>query len=750
MSNYTLRINGEAVDMATGNNIPVTLQAFSISEPDARLGSFSRSFELPMTDHNKRIFSNCNVFGITDKTAYRKIDAVVEIDGLPVSKGYIEIQDGGMSEKVLMVNYYTGNSSFFSVCKNIKMNECDFGSCSHLRSDETIINSFLTTRDYIYPIIDYTGDTTYMSDTAREIKMSRMLPAIKSAKYKSAIESKTGYKLVGRIFSSELWSKLIFPFSLSKLQRKKEDAKDRIDTDMEYLPAQTIVSAPAYPNPSWNTRVIQLADVDVNGDAVGVKSNRDKFVPYVLNNSKQTYGHFSYPDYALCSLEVTMQIVVPSPTMAYFLFPTEVYPLGTYTNQGYPAGDWSQPIVKCVNTGTGVTYYGHLFHASALPTDYETGWCPLNSPSGVLNFPSQLPAGTYDVTVTTQFYSGVRRSCGVRMWTDVNLTVSNVKTKIRYIEDLPFSAIPFLPNNSGLQELTENDYYDVKYGYEVWDTQYLISPEYRGAHCWITGSDLVPSMSIAEFMKSIANLFGCIIIVDDDNRTVNFYGWDEIYENINGAKDISKYLVNTDNAKWSSKPQKAFQSNVFGYTNSDKLQSTGGQYLFPVDNTTLAESGTMIQLPYSYTPTSTRWVDKEVPQIIRFNDSGEVTGEDKQHILLMNLVVFDTATVTFYNRTGGTHIRDTYIYYCYFNDSSKNVQLGFDTYIFENRYRWFRYIFDNYKMLTAEMVLSPQLVNELELWKPVYVDYYGANFLITKISDWIYGEPSKVELLKLN
>jgi hypothetical protein len=748
--NYTLRIDGEALDMLSGNNIPVTLQAFSINEPDARLGSFSRSFDLPMTDHNKRILGNSNFFNTTSKNAYRKINAVVEIDGLPLSSGYIEIQDVGMSEKVVTVNYYTGNSSFFSVCKNIKMNECDFGSCSHLRSDETIINSFITTRDYIYPIIDYTGDTAYMDATDREIQMSRMLPAIKSSKYKAAIEAKTGYTLNGEIFSSQLWTNLIFPFSLSKLVRKKEDAAERINTDLEYLPAQTMVATPLYPNPLWNTTVIKLADVDGNGDAIGVKGTRDSFVPYVTNNAEPTHGHFSFPDYALCSLEVTMQIVLSTVTTAYIHFPSEVYPQGTYANQGYPVGDWSLPIVKCVNTSNGLTYFGHLFHASALPNDYETGWCPLNSPSGILNFPASLPAGTYDVTVTTQFYSGVRRSCGLRMWCNNNVTVSNVRTKIRYIEDLPFAQIPFLPNNSGLQEISEEDYYEVKYGYEVWDSQSLVIPEFRGAHCWITGSDLVPSMTIAEFIKSIANLFGCIIIVDDDKRSVNFYGWDEVYRNISGAKDISEYLVNTDNAKWSSRPAKAFQRNSFGYNNSDDISESGGRYFFDIDNTTLGESGVMIQLPYSYTPTSTRWTDKEVPQIIRFDDSGKVTGEDKQHILLLNLAVIDTANVTFYNRTGGVHIRSTFIYYCYFNDSSKAIQLGFDTHVFENRYRWYRYIFDNYKMLSAEMILSPQLVNELELWKPVYISYYAANFLITKISDWVYGEPCKVELLKLN
>ena len=144
-------------------------------------------------------------------------------------------------------------------------------------------------------------------------------------------------------------------------------------------------------------------------------------------------------------------------------------------------------------------------------------------------------------------------------------------------------------------------------------------------------------------------------------------------------------------------------------------------------------------------------LDLKIP-IISADD--KVGASIKQRVLLIDVLASDplagTNPIRMQLRNGSTLTITTNIPFCYFNDSTKAIQLGWNTYLQEQYHRWLNYIYDNYKMLNAELILTPSDIALLDISRPVFIKYYASYFLIQKVQDWVQGRPNKITLLKLN
>jgi hypothetical protein len=206
------------------------------------------------------------------------------------------------------------------------------------------------------------------------------------------------------------------------------------------------------------------------------------------------------------------------------------------------------------------------------------------------------------------------------------------------------------------------------------------------------------------------------------------------------------------------------------FTNSDFVTKEFGNASITIADNSIPVEQTIIQIPFSASETNLRFNNNLFgPMIKKFSGGTDYNGivgtSSQQHILLLDYktstfgdIILQCRELMTYNTSplGNAHYEinpltwNTNIPFAYFNDSTKSIQLGFDSYMLYNYHRWLNYVFDNFKVLTCYMKLSPTDVNTIDKLKPIYINYYNSTFLLNRIYDWVNGEICKVELLKLN
>jgi hypothetical protein len=855
MAEIQLIINDEELDLKDGERIPLTFQTQSIQNITEARGNFSRSFDIPRTDKNNRLLETSYAWNNFGSLPYRRIEAVLKVDGQELPKGFVIVENDGLSETQIKLTYYSGNSNFFQLINELKLKDCDFGNASHLWNDTTIFDS-RTNQYYVYPFIEYTNEQldrffsniatlwddeityyyptfvtyngliylststtgslnqqpninpsawTQLPSEQRRIVASRMLPALYANTYKEAIEKTTGYKLEGRLFTLPIWTNLIFPFSLSKLQRQKKHTPDRINMDLtawigNNLAANTI-------------HMIPLADTVSTQKKYGI----DGFVPHVYsvpittNIYNNTTGCLFFPDYTISSFKFKCRISNGVSNNIRFIIANENLPGDP---DGMTVGD---SIVLATlngtitNSKTGAVLNMTLFPGAGgdnntlkydgLPISYNA--------NPALNF-------DWIVEINFDFITGLQSCAGIRFFATAQNYFYETNTEIRFKEHIEHDTIStlthgryptwsigityegknrvFVKNQQGalfyvykliddsslndnpqfsptkwesigtigaiaddnlfIAEANDSDYYDVKYGGEAYECS-LVLNRWHPQYSWITGSDLVPDITTGLWIKNIANMFGCLLSVDDDKKIVKFKMWSEIYEDIPSAQEWTKLLVNPLKAFWNPRPTSVGQINYFKYAENDNLPIDYGYYSVNVDDEILPTEQTIYQLYFGATITESKFKNTyNAPYIPVFtSESEKISGEGKQRVLLIDKLPVDpnaaTNPVLIQLRTGSTLSMTTNLPFCYFNDSNKAIQLGWDVYLFNEHHRWLEYIWNRYRVLNCELIIDSAEIVKIDLLKPVYIEYFQSYFFILKIQDWNPGKPCKVQLLKL-
>lgn len=820
MSEIKLYIGDDYLDLSDAKSIPLNIQTQTIFKPAEVKGNFSRSFDIPRTDRNCRILNFSFDYTIDSDFPYQKIDATLVIDGVEFSKGYVVVENNGLSEKQIKLTFYNGNSYFFNIINNLKLRDCKgFGLASHLWNDEYIEKS-KTNPHYVYALVDYTGESHYFSDTDVEsIYASRLLPCVYANLYRYAIEKETGYKLTGDIFQSDAFTKLIFPFSKSKFERRIEDVESRINCDLEYWVQKQYTGG--FPNQINKCELLQVDNVFNLPTGAGItKYGNDNFVGYVgLDGNGATYrdtqGHLFFPDYTISTIEFEMKFTTGASGQFIFSIGDETIPLGErFLNVAIP----NTLTFTLYNSKTGIAQ-------TPVAYNYSSRWVFANLPQSF----NANPNINFDwiLKVKFDFVTGLKKSIGFRFQSAVDTYVYYNKTKVRFKENIDkeninqyyhcdalgyFNFVVYGGKNikvtSGgnvyeyiganlpalniptsnttywnligsdnatnrlipiLPEEKQSDYYEIKYG-GLTDEVTQLNNIWRANYSWITGGDLVPEQTISWWIKAIANYFGCFIDVDEDNKEVRFKTWKEIYDDIPFAYNYSNKVVNHKSSFWTSRNEGVGQTSFLKFTNSDFVTKEFGNASISVNDNSIPLEQTIIQIPFSASETIAKFNNRlNVPLIRKFNGGTDYAGivnvSSQQHMLLLNQYNWNNGAILLILRErldfdtsplGNAQYVGTMIGYndncpfAYFDDINQSIQLGFDSYALYNYHRWLNYIFDNFKVLTCYMKLSPNDVNNIDTLKPIYLEYYNCNFLLNRIYDWVNGEICKVELLKLN
>lgn len=237
----------------------------------------------------------------------------------------------------------------------------------------------------------------------------------------------------------------------------------------------------------------------------------------------------------------------------------------------------------------------------------------------------------------------------------------------------------------------------------------------------INTRDNLPDISQLEFVKAMCAMYGLWATLVDGVvylvRFANFYNQTPI--------DWSHKLVGTDDSDAANTTYMLAdyaQMNMLRYKDDDTVKVDASGALV-VDNETLDAVKDMVQLPFAATDGNTiphlKWKDDD-------STTGEVeeVGVEQRVMLLRESISIDahTASLTF--------------------DGLKFSQL------IPEYYNTWQKIMRNPIVIEEKVQLSEIDIKTLDFRKPIYLQKYGAHFVVDKVQ-WSEGEPSTVTLVKL-
>jgi len=712
MQSIELIVNGEALDLGDKATVSLVLQAQDWGDISEKVGSFSRSFIIPVTEKNRRVLDNVYTYQSNTSFAYKRHEAVLKVNGIEMPRGAVIVESDGMSANEIRLTFYTGNSPFYQFINSIKLRNLPYYSAQHHLWQKTIYEARDCTKDYLYPLVAYSDDITDISaTTTNDINLRTMLPALRLSYVMNEIQSETGYTFTGELFNDTLYSSLVFPFSESKLTRDK-NPEYRNSWKTQNLTTQNILQAGVPINTGFK---VQIATADVDGFPIDANGN-SQLIPYIVTHPVTAYNRLRfYVDSGLYRIKINFNF---SNT---FSAPIKVYP--TLTNL---YGAFTCVTTELDPSGNGAVYYGSQ-------TSSGTG----------LNGNNPIPFSPFGYRTELEYYTQktAHSTDTFEVYSNQDWAIISITYEQEFIEDRGTTdadrLVDYDTSPTNIMQTT---------GYPFLSRS-IFSP-----------SQCLPDFTVGAFLKSIANLFGCIVFVNENIKQVEFCPLSKVAENIPFAKDWTDKVVNVNANSWNSRPPKYAQSNYFAWENIDAVGANFGLYTLPIEDTTLPVEFTMVKLPYSGSNNLTRLNGEQIAYIQRYNDYDELEGDDnKQRILILDQL--RVAVPPFYfsivHNSGGLVYTDntttakTAYFYREAGMPVGSKQLTWSEYLYPNYYNAFTEIVNRYRELNCFMLLSAVDVQTLDYKTPIYLQQYNSYFYIQKVGDWTGDKPVKVELLKL-
>lgn len=782
MSEVWLYVNDEALELGA-DKIPLTKQAQSLANIDERAGSFTRSFTVPATDHNRRVLESSYTFTMEGNFPKRVNKARLVIDGVELGVGNLIVEDNGITPDVIRLTFYLDSSPFFQLVSKLTLWDCPLGIFDHYYTYQNITRGRQPTttsgRKYVYPFIDYGDDPAFFQSSAAGggtsyVRIDRLFPGVYVKDILAQVAEKTGYTFKGKIFDTPInfdgqngngvWDRLFWPYSGGSFKRDT-NVKARYTYTVNNNQTRLV---------DFNGMNVGAPEFDVNGRPIGARDDGG-VLPIVPNDFYYGSGAFGIWGQHFAADRVRVRVTATATINAAGAFTAE-FQLGGGTNQtdiNYPD---TKAYISCIITASnGTQYIGNPVN-------------PLNSNSPLKWAFNSLPAGSYTVEVKGEVTTdcapltwgmSARTSAGsyfmdrtvyrVECLTDAGTTDELRELRFAYPDNVRtwnntanYKAEPVLypdqVRRSGVDYIALQDSTNVappNAAYWLAGYSPLLNVASLAAS-WVTGYMIVPNWTIAKFIKGIAQLFGCFILVNERRREVEFFQLRDLYANIPEALDWTDKLVNLERSQWTTRANAYGQTSYLSFTNEDTVGPGAGRYALTVPDETLALEKTIVQAPWGATKFKNRWTNLTngphyLAVIKRLDKDSKYSGQDNHRLLYLFWYQGNFGNLYYRDRDNNTvsnPVTTDQPYTIFANGPTDPVTLGYDQ-TYRLHYRWLDYIVKDFKQLTAYVTLTGGDLRAIDFRKPVYLRHYNAFFYIQKIKDWLPGEPVAVELVRM-
>lgn len=267
---------------------------------------------------------------------------------------------------------------------------------------------------------------------------------------------------------------------------------------------------------------------------------------------------------------------------------------------------------------------------------------------------------------------------------------------------------------------------------------------------YVTVASNLPDLSQADYFKSYIQKTCSIVSVDEINKVVNIYPFKKVLDNIPFAKDWSNKI------DLSEVPEISYtldysQRNVLKYQDDeDVIKPSGTDYTILIDDENLEFEQTLIELPFSATEMVERLGGVNICKINRFTSNAFDVEFNPRSIF----ITFDSGSFRYRFAVGsdtGSVVFTTDIPYTHFIDIDKAYSLGFERDLYFELWQFISGVIDRTKIVTCLLRLNASDINQLDLTKPVYIEYFNSYFYVSDIKGYNPDRnvSTMVELVKL-
>lgn len=333
-----LYIEGREVDLTQDEPLLITREIADIREPEKRSSDWSKTFRIPGTSNNNRVFGH--IFDIAqeqlntgtqfapDFNPNKKAAALITVDDVEQVRGFVRLLNiaivrGGEIEYEVSVHGVAAD--FFAKIRNKRMSEIDLSDLNHTLTKTAIKDSWSHdwADGYVYPMIDRGRDQ--MPYNAWEV--ADFLPAVFAKRVVDDIFTSAGYAYTSdSFFNSDEFKGRVIPMpgngQLTEAQVAGRQATAETSGNVNYTDGQTVVWHNEINDPGANYNNTTGVYTAPNGGVYSVSCTIDVGVtgysnvthPYLgidfdvyVNGAKQARGGgWIFPNQAIAGVNGTI------------------------------------------------------------------------------------------------------------------------------------------------------------------------------------------------------------------------------------------------------------------------------------------------------------------------------------------------------------------------------------------------------------------------------------------------------------
>jgi hypothetical protein len=200
---FELYIEDELIDLIGDEQISTDYAIAEIGNFATRSGFRSINFDIPKTANNNRILQNAFIVNNTTTRPYRRLKARVFVDGVDQNIRFADIES---VQDTYNMRVYGGNTSFFDIIKERKINELQYlPSLAHEQILNEVFDSRQNNDGFIYPLIDFHADSPnpIMNNTNKTFDIRFCFPCLFVDEMIENICTDAGYTLNNSLLNDD-------------------------------------------------------------------------------------------------------------------------------------------------------------------------------------------------------------------------------------------------------------------------------------------------------------------------------------------------------------------------------------------------------------------------------------------------------------------------------------------------------------------------------------------------------------------
>jgi hypothetical protein len=693
-----IKIQDKIIDLYDEEKIVQSFSLINIQDITKRESEYSNTFKVPRTNNNLQALDYIDFLNSNSLLPYSRLDCQILIDGFLFKNGFVSVES---IEEDITLQFYTGNAGFYEIIKTKELSDINTDNTPSLETTwnlSNVISKRSSNEGIFFPMVDYNG----MPTSTTNVDVRLLLPSFYRKTLIEAIIEDAGYTLVNNIGTDTIdaYNHDIIPTATNKLYNDQ----DTIDSNF-YKGVDNYRNR----NLSVATKEFTVPVTTFDLSYTGYDLFKYDFVEGNLNTFTNVPNGRSYFTSSVAGdYNVNINFNISA---------VNTFRWGNYANTlDIPRFIANTTIRFYLRIGNREVQFHQINNNFENPANIIAPY--INSTfSDVINY-----SGKINVNQGEQVSIRVNVSC---VFADSNVTyapVGNVRSNV-------------------LVQCAKGDTFQIKLADSL---------AFNGI---VNPAGCLRGIKQSEFLKDTLIRYCLIPIVDEDNKKVTLFEFNQIKDNISNAVDWSGKLDETNEKELTFKIDTYGQNNYLNHK-EDKfvLQlPQGSNGIITIGNQNLELNKDLYESPFAASETVTRLNGKKVMYINLHDGVSLTTTESFKNDVQARTgyTSKENFTVTYTDGITSTVVSND-IPLTWFIDSAKNYNAGFQ-YLLDFSIDLIA-ILQNLKLVKADIRLNILDIINLNYFYPIYISEFNSYFFLSKINQFDYtsNESTKVELIKLN